>query len=292
MKKNISDRLEEAILILIGHKESILKKYALKERDYRGQRFADFENNLLGFDEILSLTKPKVISEVDERFLKSGADIVVTNTAKANRHFLKDYGLEDITYELNLASAKIARDKVSKYSSITRNKPRYAAGCVASLPESLEFNYMQRVYAEQIKSLLAGKIDLIIFHKMNNTQSLKAGLSALNSILEKRKKSFEVFITIDNDELLEWIENDNLITEYNNVKVIAVGTYHSNSDSLEQFSAKTKYKILALIDLENNNSEDFYVDETKKIAEKKIMNIVVYNANIRPATIEKVAKFL
>ncbi len=183
MKKKISEILETSVLVLIGHKDQVLKRYSLKERDYRGQRFVDFDKNLDGFTDILSLTKPSVISEVDERFLKSGADIVVTNTAKANRYFLQEYGLENITYELNLESAKIARDKISKYSHLTRNKPRFFAGSISSMPDDLEFDYVKGVYSEQLKSLLAGKVDVIFLNAMNNEQSLKASLSGLNSIL-------------------------------------------------------------------------------------------------------------
>lgn len=292
MKKNISETLENSNLLLIGSKYDIIKKYSLKDRDYRGDRFKDIPHDLLGYNEILSITKPKVISEIDERFLKSGADIIITNTANASRYHLKEYGLEDITYELNLASAKLVRDKISKYSNITRNKPRFTAGCVSNLPDELEFDYLQSVYSEQIKALLAGKVDVILFQKINNEKSLKAGLSALNDILARRNKTQEVIISIDNDEMSEWLYNKDLMDDFKYVVLVAVGQFPFDENVYSQLSEKCPYKVFTLTNFSPDDEQEKAISFIEKYKDNKAFNIVGFNASINPATVDKLIELL
>ena len=290
MKKKVSDILENNVLILITGKDYISKRASLSERDYRGQRFLNNDKNLLNFVEILSLTKPSAIGEIDERFLKSGTDIVITNTAKANRYYLQKYGIEDTSYELNLAGAKIARDKVTKYSHLTRNKPRFVAGCISSVPDDLDFDYVKSIYSEQFKPLLAGKVDLIFMQEMENEQSLKAALAALNSILEKRKKNIEVFITIDNDELIPWTENKDLSSEYSFIEIVAVGITNQDNNSVGKLS-ESPFKIISLLN-NKEKSDEYYFEETKNLIDKKLTNVLVYDVSIPPQTIENIIGLL
>ncbi|MBN2891808.1 MAG: homocysteine S-methyltransferase family protein [Bacteroidales bacterium] len=292
MKKNITETLESSVLVMIGSKEQIIKKYSLKERDYKGERFAKLDHTLLGFDDILSLTKPQVISEIDERFLKSGADIIVTNTSKANRFHLKEFGLEDITYELNLASAKIARDKVSKYSSITRNKPRYAAGCVSSLPNDLDLDFVQSIYSEQIKALLAGRVDLIIFHKMQNEQSIIAAFDSLNSILAKRDKSMEVILSIENPDLMSWLTDIEKVKPYENINLIAVGTSTFDIDVYSDLKENSQYKLFVFMDDLKEYDEIICIENSEKIFEQKLVDIIAYDAVFQPSAVEKIIDIL
>ncbi|MEA3451190.1 MAG: homocysteine S-methyltransferase family protein, partial [Bacteroidota bacterium] len=152
MKKSIDEIIKDKTIFLKVVSNNDVRKYGLKERDYQGQRYSD-NTNLMDFYEILSITKPDVVSEVYERFLKAGVDIIVTNTAKANRFHLKKKGLDDITYELNLESTKIARSKVTKYSSIVRDKKRFLGGTMSNLSKEIDFETAEAFYSEQVKAL-------------------------------------------------------------------------------------------------------------------------------------------
>jgi len=180
MKKSIDEIIKDKILFLKVVSNGDVAKYGLKERDYQGQLYSD-KKGLMNFFEILSMTKPDVVSEVYERFLKAGVDIIVTNTAKANRYYLNKYGLSDIAYELNLEATKIARSKATKYSSIVRDKKRFLGGTLSNLPDEIDFETAESYYSEQIKALFAGKVDFIFLSEMEDEQSLKAALLLLGT---------------------------------------------------------------------------------------------------------------
>ena len=202
MKKTISELLQEQTLILKVVSGGDIIKYSMKERDYQGQRFKD-KQGLNGFFDILTLTKPHIVGEVYERFIKAGVDVVVTNTANSNRFYLQKLGLGDITYELNLSSAKIARDKASKYSSITKGKNRYVGGTISNLSGNDDFDYALSVYSEQVKALLAGKVDFLFLMDINDQLSLDAAMTAINTIMLRRNRDVEVLVALKNISLFK-----------------------------------------------------------------------------------------
>lgn len=120
--------LNERILVLDGAMGTMLQRYNFQEEDYRGEQFKDWESPLKGNNDLLSLTQPKAIEEVHKKYLEAGADIIETNTFSATTIAMADYHMEDLVYDLNYESAKIARKACDEYTAKNPNKPRFVAG--------------------------------------------------------------------------------------------------------------------------------------------------------------------
>src|SRR5690606_2941904 len=104
----LTQLLAERILLLDGAMGTMIQSYKLVEADYRGERFADFPHDLKGNNDLLSLTSPDVIRAIHRGYLEAGADIIETNTFNSNPPSMADYHMQDLVYELNAASAKLA----------------------------------------------------------------------------------------------------------------------------------------------------------------------------------------
>lgn len=152
------------ILILDGAMGTMIQKYNLTEEDYRGERFSDYHMPIKGNNDLLSITKPEVIKEIHRKFLEAGADIIETNTFSATTVAMGDYKMESLAREMNLASAKIAREVCDEFKAITPDKPRYVAGSIgptnktASISpdvndpgyRAISFDQLVEAYEEQI----------------------------------------------------------------------------------------------------------------------------------------------
>ncbi len=292
MKKNISHIIsQDKKLVLKGDKTNIVNKYSLKDRDYRGERFVDNKKDLFGFCEILSLTKPDIISEIHERYLKTGIDIIVTNSSKANRIALSEYGLEENTYELNMASAKIARGKVSKYNSITRDKPRFAAGCISNLSKDNDFDYAESIYSEQIKALFAGKVDFLFFNSFENRLSLKAAFKAYDKLMKRRKKTGDVLLTIKNNYLSKLIDKD-FFNSYENLNLIAVG-YNLKTDDdkyldkIEELKEIYDKLIISFENYEKELNQDAFLKKIEKLKNIEEIKIIGLERRFFPEFVKK-----
>src|SRR5476651_1378135 len=108
--------LGQRILILDGAMGTMIQKYKLTESQYRGERFKDFPHDIKGNNDLLSLTQPQIIEEIHSQYLQAGADIIETNTFNSNRISMADYNMQDLVYELNVASAKIAKKAADKFT--------------------------------------------------------------------------------------------------------------------------------------------------------------------------------
>ncbi|MFW6246381.1 MAG: homocysteine S-methyltransferase family protein, partial [Tangfeifania sp.] len=115
-KKDIRKELESRVLVMDGAMGSLLQEYKLTEKDYRGELLKDAQHDQKGNNDILSLTHPEIIAEIHDKYLEAGADIILTNTFNANRISQADYNTQDLVYDLNKASAEIARKEADKYS--------------------------------------------------------------------------------------------------------------------------------------------------------------------------------
>ena len=121
--------LEERILILDGAMGTMIQGHGLGEDDYRGKRFADWNHDLKGNNDLLSLTRPDVIREIHNAFLEAGADIIETNTFNSNAPSMADYGMQDLVAELNTAAARLARECADTWAEKT-GRTRYVAGAL------------------------------------------------------------------------------------------------------------------------------------------------------------------
>jgi len=169
----LSRLLAERILILDGAMGTMIQRYTFNEAQYRGERFADFESPLQGNNDLLSLTQPGAVSAIHRAYLDAGSDLIETNTFNAQRISLADYALEDLAYELNYASARLARIQCDEVTAIDPTRPRFVAGAVgpttrtASIspdvndPGARNVSYEQLVtaYLEQVNGLVDGGAD-------------------------------------------------------------------------------------------------------------------------------------
>ena len=109
--------LEERILLLDGAMGTMIQRHGLTEKDYRGERFADWPSEVKGNNDLLCLTQPQIIRAIHEQYLEAGADIVESNSFNATRVSMADYGMEALAYEINLAAARLAREAADRYST-------------------------------------------------------------------------------------------------------------------------------------------------------------------------------
>lgn len=207
--KTIREALQNQILVLDGAMGTMIQSYELKESDFRGDRFADFSNDQKGHNDLLSLTQPQIIKEIHRKFLEAGANIIETNTFNANAISLLDYGLEDLAYELNVQSVKIAREAVNELNQIDPKSPRWIAGAIGptnkttSMSPKVEdpgyrdvgFDDLVRIYSEQIRGLLDAEVDVLLIETIFDTLNAKAAVFAADQLLEERGLNIPIMIS-------------------------------------------------------------------------------------------------
>jgi len=192
--KSIRNLLQNRILVLDGAMGTMIQSYKLKEDDYRGIRFQNWDKPLKGHNDLLCLTQPKIIYEIHEAYLKAGADIIETNTFNANAISLADYGMQELAYELNYEGAKIAKAAASTLS--LKNKPRFVAGSIGPTNKTasvspdvnnpayrdVTFDLLVEAYYEQAKGLMNGGVDVFLVETIFDTLNAKAAIYALQKL--------------------------------------------------------------------------------------------------------------
>ncbi|MFQ6611836.1 MAG: methionine synthase [Fidelibacterota bacterium] len=198
--KKLETLLTDRILILDGAMGTMIQSHALEESDFRGDLFQQHSRPLKGNNDLLSLTRPDIITEIHRTYLVAGADLVETNTFNANGISQADYGLQDLVYDLNLASARIAREVVNEFNVMDPGKQRFVCGSLgptnrtASLSADVNepgvrktsFDELVEVYQEQIRGLLAGSVDILLVETVFDTLNCKAALFAIQEQLKGR----------------------------------------------------------------------------------------------------------
>jgi 5-methyltetrahydrofolate--homocysteine methyltransferase len=206
---NIKDELQKRILVLDGAMGTMLQQYNFSEEDFRGERFKDYPSPLKGNNDLLSLTQPKAIAEIHAKYFEAGADIVETNTFSGTTIAMADYDMEDLVYELNFESAKIAREVADKFTKENPDQPRFVAGSIgptnktASLspdvnrPEyrAITFNELRIAYKQQIEALIDGGVDLLLVETIFDTLNAKAALFAIEEVKEERHIDIPIMVS-------------------------------------------------------------------------------------------------
>ena len=201
--------LGERILILDGAMGTMIQRYNFTEEDYRGERFKDWESPLKGNNDLLSLTQPEAIEEIHRKYLLAGADIIETNTFSGTTIAMADYHMEDLVYELNYESAKIAKKVCDEFTAQNPNKPRFVAGSIgptnrtASLSpdvndpgyRSITFDELRIAYKQQAEALLDGGSDILLVETIFDTLNAKAALFAIDEIREERNITIPIMVS-------------------------------------------------------------------------------------------------
>jgi len=202
-------RLKDQILVLDGAMGTMIQDYSLSEEDFRGGMFSNIDDNLKGNNDLLSLTQPDIIREIHSNFLSAGADILETNTFSANPISQADYNLQDKSYDLNVASAKVAREAADAFTKKNPDKPRFVAGAIGPTNKTLSlspdvedpgyraltFDELVDCYTVQIKGLVDGGVDTLLVETVFDTLNCKAAIYAIHQYTRKAGVEIPIMIS-------------------------------------------------------------------------------------------------
>ncbi|MGB0781849.1 MAG: methionine synthase [Marinomonas sp.] len=205
----IEKRLAENVLILDGAMGTMIQGYKLEEQDYRGERFEHWESDLKGNNDLLSLTQPKIIKDIYSSYLAAGADIIETNTFNANYISMLDYHMEDLSYELNFESARLAREAADEFTKQNPNKPRFVAGAVGPTSRTctispdvndpgfrnIHFDELVDAYTTAVDGLVKGGVDILLIETIFDTLNAKAAIYAVLDYFEKTGVRYPIMIS-------------------------------------------------------------------------------------------------
>ena len=203
----LQQALENRILILDGAMGTMIQRHPLEEADFRGERFADWHLDVKGNNDLLSLTRPDIIQGIHEAYLQAGCDIIETNTFSCTTIAMADYDMQELSYEMNVAAARLARAAADKYS--TDDKPRFVAGVLgptnrtASISpdvndpgyRNITFMELVEAYAESTKGLIEGGADIILIETIFDTLNAKAAIFAVKQVFEEINQEYPIMIS-------------------------------------------------------------------------------------------------
>ena len=206
---SISELLKSRILVLDGAMGTMIQRHKFSEEDYRGERFKDYSQPLQGNNDLLSITQPEAILDIHRKYFEAGADIAETNTFSSTSIAMADYAMEDLVYELNFASARLARQAADEFSAKNPDKPRYVAGSMgptnrtASMSpdvndpgyRAVHFDELKEAYLEQIKGLIDGGADLLLVETVFDTLNAKAALFAIEEYKEEKAIDIPIMVS-------------------------------------------------------------------------------------------------
>jgi 5-methyltetrahydrofolate--homocysteine methyltransferase len=201
--------LKERILVLDGAMGTMIQRLEFSEQEFRGDRFKDHPCPLGGNNDLLSITQANAIKNIHEEYLLAGADIVETNTFSSTSIAMADYQLEDLAYELNYQSAKIAKEVAQKTTIENPDKPRFVAGSIgptnktASMSpdvndpgfRAVSFDDLFEAYHEQVAGLVEGGVDLLLVETVFDTLNAKAALFAIQQYFEEKKINLPIMVS-------------------------------------------------------------------------------------------------
>ncbi len=314
--------LQQRILVLDGAMGTMLQRYQFTEEDYRGERFKNWESPLKGNNDLLSLTQPHAIEAVHRKYLEAGADIIETNTFSATTIAMADYHMEDLVYELNYESAKIARKVCDEFTAITPEKPRFVAGSIgptnktASLSpdvndpgyRAITFDELRIAYKQQAEALLDGGSDILLVETIFDTLNAKAALFAIDQIQEERKIQIPIMvsgtITDASGRTLSGQTAEAFLVSISHLNLLSVGFNcalgaKQLTPYLETISNNSEFFISAYPNAglpnafgQYDESPEFMAEQIREYAEKGLVNIVGGCCGTTPYHIAAIAKIV
>ncbi|MGV6809753.1 MAG: methionine synthase [bacterium] len=206
-QQQLSHALADRILILDGAMGTMIQRHTLEEEDFRAARFSDWHCDLKGNNDLLSITQPEIIQAIHEAYLDAGADIIETNTFSSTQIAMADYDMQSLAYEMNVASARLAKNACDKYS--TADKPRFVAGVLgptnrtASISpdvndpgyRNINFQELVDTYAEAAKGLIEGGADILLIETIFDTLNAKAAVFACQQVFKELGTEYPIMIS-------------------------------------------------------------------------------------------------
>lgn len=320
MKQSIERLLGERILVLDGAMGTMLQAYKFEEADYRGERFKDYPTPLKGNNDLLSLTQPEAIKEIHAKYLAAGADIIETNTFSGTTIAMADYNMEDLVYELNYESARLAREVADEFTEKEPHKPRFVAGSMgptnktASLSpdvndpgfRAVTFDELRAAYKQQAEALLDGGSDVLLVETVFDTLNAKAALFAIEEIKDERGIEVPVMlsgtITDASGRTLSGQTAEAFLISVSHFPLLTVGfncALGANllQPHLEAIAHKTDYAISAHPNAglpnafgEYDESPEQMAEQIEAYMEKNLVNIIGGCCGTTPAHITAIAE--
>lgn len=211
---DISEAVKKKILVLDGAMGTMIQKQALSEELFRGERFKDHPVTLEGLNEVLNLTNPDIVKKIHLDYIKAGADIITTNSFNANYYSLKEYHLEEHTYEINLKAARLACESVHELTEEDNDTDCFVSGTLgptgkmASISPNINqpalrdvsFDDLVKAYRTQARGLIDGGVDVLLIETIFDTLNAKAALYAINEIKMSASSDIPVMVSATIDE--------------------------------------------------------------------------------------------
>lgn len=317
--QKLYEALNNRILVLDGAMGTMLQRYKFEEEDYRGERFKNWQSPLKGNNDLLSLTQPKAIEEVHAKYLEAGADIIETNTFSATTIAMADYHMEELVYELNFESAKIARKVCDEFTAKIPEKPRFVAGSIgptnktASLSpdvndpgyRAITFDELRIAYKQQAEALIDGGSDLLLVETIFDTLNAKAALFAIDEIQEERNIKIPIMvsgtITDASGRTLSGQTAEAFLVSVSHLNLLSVGFNcalgaKQLTPYLETVSNNSEFFISAYPNAglpnafgQYDESPEFMAEQIREYAEKKLINIIGGCCGTTPEHIKAIA---
>ncbi len=265
---NIQQAIQQRILVLDGAMGTMLQQYKFSEADFRGERFKDYPTPLQGNNDLLSITQPEAIKTIHSKYFEAGADIVETNTFSGTTIAMADYQMENLVYELNYQSAKIAKEVANEFTKREPNKPRFVAGSIgptnktASMSpdvndpgfRAVTFDDLRIAYKQQVEALIDGGVDILLVETVFDTLNAKAALFAIEEVKEERNLDIPVMlsgtITDASGRTLSGQTAEAFLISVSHIPLLSVGFNcalgaHLLQPHLEAIANKTDFAISA-----------------------------------------------
>mgnify|MGYP003640012312 FL=1 len=320
--KDIKEILKERILVLDGAMGTMLQRYKFQEGDFRGERFKDWEHPLQGNNDLLSLTQPEAIADVHRKYFAAGADIVETNTFSSTTIAMADYYMEDLVYELNYESARIAKMVADEFTEREPNKPRFVAGSIgptnktASMSpdvndpgyRAISFNELRIAYKLQVEALLDGGSDLLLVETIFDTLNAKAALFAIEEVKEERNIDVPIMvsgtITDASGRTLSGQTAEAFLISISHIPILSVGFNCALGASqlvphLEVLATKSEHAVSAHPNAglpnafgEYDETPDQMAEQIREYVEKGLVNIVGGCCGTTPEHITAIANLV
>ncbi len=321
IRPDIFEEIKKRVLVLDGAMGTMIQRFKLSEADFRGERFKDYPLDLKGNNDLLSITRPDVIQSIHEQYLEAGADIIETNTFNATAVSLADYQMQDLAYEINKESAKIARNASDKFTRQNPLKPRFVAGAIGPMNKttsmspdvndpgfrSVTFDEVAKAYGTQVNGLLDGGVDILLVETIFDTLNAKAAIFAIENILEERGiYKFPLMvsgtITDKSGRTLSGQTLEAFLNSLSHVKLLSIGLNcafgaHDLQPYIEELSEKAPFYISAYPNAGLPNELGQYDETPEKMAiqiadylDNQFVNVIGGCCGTTPDHIKEIAR--
>ena len=205
----LEQQLSERILVLDGAMGTMIQQHKFEENDYRGDRFSDWHCDVKGNNDLLVLSQAEIIKDIHRQYLLAGADIIETNTFNATTIAMADYDMEELSAEINLVAAQIARQVADQVTAQQPHKPRFVAGVLGPTNRTcsispdvnnpafrnVSFDELKDAYIESTQALIAGGCDIIMLETIFDTLNAKAAIVAVEEVFETNGERLPIMIS-------------------------------------------------------------------------------------------------